>query len=67
MPGADPDRVDELLGPLLQLDLRCVREGRVAVIHHELVNLPATSILDVVREILDATAAWAPPAATAAE
>lgn len=60
IPGADPDRLDGLLGPLANLDLRCVREGRVGVISHPLVNIPATSITGVVREILFATSDWTP-------
>jgi ABC-type Fe3+-hydroxamate transport system substrate-binding protein len=64
MPGADPERVDELLGPLAKLDLRCVREGRVGVVTDAMVNFPATSITRVVREILEITAGWTPPGAT---
>jgi len=66
VPGADPSRVDELLGPLARLDLRCVREGRVGVINDPLVNIPATSITRVVREIMSVTANWPVPAARTA-
>jgi ABC-type Fe3+-hydroxamate transport system substrate-binding protein len=52
MEGADETRVTELLGPLSGLGLACVREGRVAVVSHPLVNLPATSIVEVVEEIV---------------
>ena len=65
-PGADPARLDELLGPLGRLDLRCVREGRVGVVSDPMVNIPATSILGVVLEVLEITAKWQPPATPAA-
>ncbi len=51
MGGADEARTGELLGPLSGLGLACVREGRVGVVSHPLVNLPATSIVEVVEEI----------------
>jgi len=61
MPGADSQRLDELLGPLQKLDLRCVREGRVGVINDPMVNLPATSIIEIAKEITRITLLWAPP------
>ena len=67
IPDADPGRITELLGPLADLDLRAIREGRVALIRNTMTHLPATSILDLVREIIDATAAWEPQATAAAE
>jgi len=58
MPGADEQRLEELLGPLVRLNLRAVEEGRVAVIDHPLVNIPATSIVEGVREIRSETRSW---------
>lgn len=60
MPGADAGRIEELLGPLARLDLRCVRDGRVGVITDELANLPATTIGRMVREIREITDPWPP-------
>ena len=67
IPGGDPNRINELLGPLADLDLRAIREGRVALVRNEMTHLPATSILDLVREILDATAPWETQATATAE
>lgn len=67
IPDADPGRITELLGPLADLDLRAIREGRVALIRNTMTHLPATSIIDLVREIIDAIAPWEPQATAAAE
>ncbi len=60
MPGADPARLDELLGPLSRLDLDAVRAGRVAVISHPLALSPSTGLIEVARELRRAIQEWAP-------
>lgn len=58
MPGADPARVRDLLGPLAALDLRAVREGRVAVLNHPRAQTPGPAAIDLARALAEAARAW---------
>lgn len=58
MPGADAERLDELLGPLVRLDLRAVREGRIALIAHPHCQLPSTAMIDIAEEAARAMESW---------
>jgi len=58
MPGADPERIEELLGPLARLDLRAVETGRFAVIVHPLALSPSTALIEVAQDVRAAVQAW---------
>jgi ABC-type Fe3+-hydroxamate transport system substrate-binding protein len=60
IPDADPARLDELLGALRSLELRAVREGRVALVNHPRCQTPGPSAIDVAESLRDAVLAWPP-------
>lgn len=60
IPDADPARLDELLGALGSLDLRAVREGRVALVNHPRCQTPGPSAIEVADSLRDAVLAWPP-------
>lgn len=59
-PGADPSRLNDLLGPLGSLDLRAVREGRVAVVNHPRGQTPGPSVIDVAEQLRSIVLSWPP-------
>ncbi|MCL4210375.1 MAG: hypothetical protein KJZ68_06910 [Phycisphaerales bacterium] len=46
-------------GPLADLDIRAVREGRLAVLSHPEASLPSTSVIEVAEELDAILHAWA--------
>lgn len=64
LPGAssegDAPAWRSTLGPLARLSLRCVREGRVALLNDPLGQLPATSLARVADSLADTVATWTP-------
>jgi len=58
MPGADPDRLDALLGPLARLDLRAVQAGRVAVIRHPLGLTPSSAMIEIAEQLIEKMKRW---------
>ncbi len=60
VPDADQARRDELLGLLGSLDLRAVREGRVAIVNHPRCQTPGPSVVEVAKALRDAVLAWPP-------
>lgn len=60
VPGADPGRLEDLLGPLLALDLRAMREGRVALITHPRCQTPGPSAIEAAESLREAVLAWPP-------
>lgn len=60
IPGADPDRIPELLGPISRLDLRAVRKNRVALMNDDLVLSPSTAMIDLARRLREQISKWPP-------
>lgn len=60
IPDADSARLDELLGALGSLDLRAVRQGRVALVNHPRCQTPGPAAIDVAESLRDAVLAWSP-------
>lgn len=53
-PGAEPADLSEMLSPLERLDLRAVREGRVALINHPWSQIPGTSMIETAQRTREA-------------
>ena len=58
IPGADPERIDDLLAPLRRAGLRAVAEGRFALIHHPHCQTPSTAMIEVAELLDDTTGGW---------
>jgi len=53
-PNAEPADLAEMLSPLERLELRAVREGRVALINHPWSQIPGTTMIETAQRTRDA-------------
>jgi len=60
MPGRKDGKIEEALGPLADIHLRAVEEGRTVLINHPLGLTPSTSMIDLADELVRACESMPP-------